>query len=96
MFIIIILILAVDTIMLGAFAAQCADFQKEVLSYLLPMYALQLVGYAALYRIFRKMQSGKREKLSDRLTRLREENASLKEMLDKKQSELCEPDTPTK
>ncbi len=81
MFTIIILILLVDTVMLGIFAAQCADYQTEIMVYLVPMYGLLVLGYAALYRIYLKMQGGKREKLADKVQRLRDENIKLKESL---------------
>ena len=53
MFIIIILILVVDSVMLGIFAVQC---NRSAAEYLIPMYLLQLIGYAALYRIYLKMK----------------------------------------
>ena len=78
MFIIIILILVVDSVMLGIFAVQC---NRSAAEYLIPMYLLQLIGYAALYRIYLKMKGGKREKLEDKLKRLREENIALKKSI---------------
>jgi len=81
MFIIIILILAVDTIMLCIFAVKCNPADQNSL---IPMYALQVIGYAALYRIYLKMKGGRREKLADTLQKLREENAALKEKLGEK------------
>ncbi len=78
MFTIIILILVVDTIMLGIHAVNC---NRSAAEYLIPLYCLQLVGYAALYRIYLKMKGGKREKLQDTLERLKEENIKLKEKL---------------
>lgn len=78
MFIIIILILLVDTVMLGIFAVDC---NRSAAEYLIPMYGLQIIGYAALYRIYLKMRSGKREKLEDKLEQLRRENIELREKL---------------
>ena len=78
MFIIIILILVVDSVMLGIFAVQC---NRSAAEYLIPMYLLQLIGYAALYRIYLKTKGGKREKLEDKLKRLREENIALKKSI---------------
>ena len=78
MFIIIILILVVDSVMLGIFAVQC---NRSAAEYLIPMYLLQLIGYAALYRIYLKTKGGKREKLEDMLKRLREENIALKKSI---------------
>ncbi len=76
MFAIIILILVIDSIMLGIFAVDC---NRGAAEYLIPLYLLQIVGYAALYRIYLKMKGGKREKLEDKVKRLREENAALKQ-----------------
>ncbi|RKZ27343.1 hypothetical protein DRQ29_03710 [bacterium] len=87
MFIIILLILLVDTIMLGYFACDCGDWQREILVYLIPMYLLQIIGYAALYRIYLKMKSGKREKLQDVVKKLREENEELKSAIQQKNVE---------
>jgi len=78
MFLLIILLLVVDTIMLGVFAVKCNPSNWD---YLVPMYAVQIVGYGALYRIYIKMNSGKKEKLEDKLTRLREENETLKKQV---------------
>ncbi len=78
MFLIIILILFVDTVMLCAFAIHC---NRTAWDYLIPMYALQVVGYAALYRIYIKTKLGKKEKLRDKLERLRAENVELKRRL---------------
>jgi len=61
--------------MLGIFAVDC---NRGAAEYLIPLYVLQVVGYAALYWIYLKMKGGKREKLEDTLQRLREENAALK------------------
>ncbi|GEM_PF-6149290 len=84
MFIIIILILLVDTIMLGIFACKCNPGAQV---YLIPMYALQVVGYAALYRIYLKTKGGKREKMQDTIARLREENEKLRERIAMKKGE---------
>jgi len=64
--------------MLGIFAVQC---NRSAAEYLIPMYLLQLIGYAALYRIYLKTKGGKREKLEDKLKRLREENIALKKSI---------------
>ena len=84
MFIIIILILVIDTVMLGIFACKCNPAAQV---YLIPMYALQIVGYAALYRIYVKMKLGKREKMQDKIARLREENEKLREQIAIKKGE---------
>ena len=84
MFIIVLLILFVDTIMLGYFAIEC---NPSGTTYLIPMYLLQIIGYAALYRIYLKMKSGKREKLQDVVKKLREENEELKSTIQQKNAE---------
>ncbi len=81
MFIIIILILAIDTVMLGIWACRCNPGAQV---YLIPMYALQIVGYAALYRIYLKMKGGRREKMQDQIARLRQENEQLKQKIAEK------------
>jgi len=48
---------------------------------------LQIIGYAALYRIYLKMKSGKREKLQDVVKKLREENEELKSTIQQKNAE---------
>ncbi len=81
MFYIIMIILFIDTIMLAIFALKCNPNSF----YLIPMYAVPLIAYAALIRIYVKTKSGKREKLQEDLKRLREENIRLKEMLSDKE-----------
>jgi hypothetical protein len=79
MFSIILAILLVDTIFLCIFAIKC---NPSMIEYLVPMYLLLVIGYGMLYSISRKMQGGKREKLQDKLIRLREENEQLKKKTD--------------
>jgi len=67
--------------MLGYFAIEC---NPTGTNYLVLMYLLQVIGYAALYRIYLKMSSGKREKLQDIVSRLREENEKLKSSIQQK------------
>lgn len=84
MFPLILIMLSVDTVLLAYYAGQCADWQWENLRFLMPMYLVQLVAYAALYYIYMKMRGGKREKLSSKLEQLRKENEELKRLYQEK------------
>ncbi len=89
MFVIIILILIVDSVMLGIHAVDC---NRGAAEYLIPLYLLQIVGYAVLYRIYLKMKGGQREKLEDKVKRLRNENIALKQSVEEKIGETTEID----
>jgi len=52
-----------------------------------PLYLVNFVGLSALTYIYAKISFQKREKLSDRISRIRRENDKLRKMLNKKLEE---------